>query len=74
MGCGKTTLREKLSFPGFDFDQELLKHFGKSNETMDQFIDRIGWDDFREKEFDLYQNVLENPESGVFSLGGRLFN
>lgn len=70
MGCGKTTLREKLAFPGFDFDQELLRRFGKADESMDGFINRIGWEDFREEEFNLFNNVLENSESGVFSLGG----
>lgn len=70
MGCGKSTLRNKLAFDGLDFDEELLRRFGEKNELMGEFIERLGWKDFREKEFQLYQEILKSKESGVYSLGG----
>lgn len=73
MGCGKSTLRNELALPGHDFDDEILRLWGEKNETMGQLIDRLGWERFRQYEFNHYQEILSG-KNGLYSLGGGHFS
>lgn len=73
-GAGKSSLLariEKSSPPGWtflDLDQLILK--ASSEKTISQLVDKIGWQKFREKEFESLMDWMSGPRPGVLALGG----
>lgn len=67
-GAGKTTFGEKLSkdseFQVFDLDEEIFNRMGTGYDTLGEYIQEIGIEEFRKDEFDmlklLHQNMKDN--------------
>lgn len=67
-GAGKTTFGEKLSkdseFQVFDLDEEIFNRMGTGYDSLGEYIQEIGIDEFRKDEFDmlklLHQNMKDN--------------
>jgi len=84
MGSGKSFLMETLhsnsegrgSF--YDLDDAVLDDFGKGEKTLGEFIEKKGWEFFREKEFDCLKGFLSQAVGQsdylVLSLGGGSLN
>lgn len=76
MGSGKTTFLKKLqetkadnrSF--IDTDQEINRLHNKASSKLGDWIEAVGWDQFRAFESELVQMLLDSPKSHVVSLGG----
>ncbi|KAH3663418.1 hypothetical protein WICMUC_005944 [Wickerhamomyces mucosus] len=69
--AGKTTLSkwisESLGYKIVDLDVEFENTFG----SLKNFVQANGWDEFRTKEFEIFNKVLnENSEKTVISTGG----
>lgn len=76
-GAGKTSLLEELkaSAPSgweefLDLDQLVLEIWGSSDRTLSGMIDKIGWDRFRELEYQELMNWILTSKGGVLALGG----
>lgn len=73
MGCGKTTLANKLSSPDvkvFDLDKRIVERLG--GESIASFVKSNGWTQFREAETKELKSFLEDNQEmdQVLSLGG----
>lgn len=77
MGSGKSSLRKELvkeaNFSGrsFDFDDELFhRHANNTHEHLGEVIESVGWEKFRGVERALLNEVLNESDDGLYSLGG----
>ncbi len=67
-GAGKTTFGEKLSkhdkFQVFDLDEEIFNRMGTGYDSLSEYIQEIGIEEFRKDELDmaklLHQNMKDN--------------
>jgi shikimate kinase len=71
MGCGKSTIANKLSgmiqIPYVDLDEFIEK---KSNLTINQIFEQHGEIYFRKLERNCFVELLQTPESFIIGLGG----
>jgi shikimate kinase len=71
MGCGKSTIAEKLSqkiqIPFVDLDKIIEN---KANLTINQIFETFGEVYFRKLEHDVFIELLNAPESQIIGLGG----
>ncbi|MBL30333.1 MAG: shikimate kinase [Flavobacteriaceae bacterium] len=71
MGCGKTTVGEKLStkcrLPFLDLDNEIIKNEKKSIEKIFELEGEIY---FRKIEYQVLVNSIKNSDNSIISLGG----
>jgi len=75
MGAGKSTFLEKFSGSAFDLidlDEKILKNSSYSN--LGDFIESIGWEAFREIEFNNLSEILKKNVNMVVALGGGAFS
>ena len=75
MGAGKSTFLQKFSGSGFelvDLDGKILKNSTYSN--LGDFIEEIGWEAFREIEFNNLSEILKKDGNMVIALGGGAFS
>lgn len=76
-GSGKTTLLNALknSAPeGWelfdDLDQLILKDLRGKFKTLAQYIETVGWEEFRKKERQIFEGWIKDEDKGVLALGG----
>jgi shikimate kinase len=71
MGCGKSTIAEKVSqkiqIPFVDLDKIIEN---KANLTINQIFETFGEVYFRKLEHDVFIELLNAPESQIIGLGG----
>jgi shikimate kinase len=71
MGCGKSTIAEKLSgliqMPFVDLDKEIE---AKAEMTINQIFESFGEVYFRKLEHDVFVELLNTPENQIIGLGG----
>ena len=71
MGCGKTTIAQKLSsliqIPYVDLDKYIEL---KSEMTINQIFETFGEVYFRKLEQDIFVQLLASPENQIIGLGG----
>jgi shikimate kinase len=71
MGCGKSTIAEKLSrlihVPFVDLDKYIE---AKAEMTINQIFDSFGEVYFRKLEHDVFVELLASPQNQIISLGG----
>lgn len=71
MGCGKSTIAEKLSrliqIPFVDLDTAIET---KANMTINQIFESFGEVFFRKLEHDVFVELLNSPENQIIGLGG----
>ena len=71
MGCGKSTIAEKLSqkieIPFVDLDKSIEN---KANLTINQIFETFGEVYFRKLEHDVFVELLASPENQIIGLGG----
>ena len=71
MGCGKTTIGQKLSvrlqMPWQDTDKEIVAKYG----AITEIFNRFGEARFREIETSVFRELLQNKD-GILSVGGGL--
>ncbi len=71
MGCGKSTIAEKLSslieIPFVDLDKSIEM---KANSSVSQIFESFGEVYFRKLEHDVFVELLANPEKQIIGLGG----
>lgn len=78
-GSGKSTLLQHLAQSGpdgwkyCDLDQEILKDH-PSYKKLQELINDLGWEKFRNLERQGIERFLKDPTPGVMSLGGGAFN
>ncbi|KFF03163.1 shikimate kinase [Flavobacterium hydatis] len=71
MGCGKSTIAQKLSktteIPFLDLDKCIEN---KVNLTINEIFDKNGEIYFRKLEHEMFQELLQSPEEMIIGLGG----
>ena len=71
MGCGKSTIAEKLSsllqIPFVDLDKVIE---AKANKTISQIFESFGEVYFRKLEHDVFVELLASPDKQIIGLGG----
>ncbi|MEY4432138.1 MAG: Shikimate kinase [Bacteroidota bacterium] len=71
MGCGKSTIAEKLSaliqIPFVDLDKSIE---AKAEMTINQIFESFGEVYFRKLEHDVFVELLASPENQIIGLGG----
>ena len=71
MGCGKSTIANKLSgmiqIPYVDLDEYIEK---KTNLTINQIFEQYGEIYFRKLEHDVFVELLNSPDNSIIVLGG----
>ncbi|MEY4962708.1 MAG: Shikimate kinase [Bacteroidota bacterium] len=71
MGCGKSTIAEKLSsllqIPFVDLDKVIET---KANRTISQIFESFGEVYFRKLEHDVFVELLASPDKQIIGLGG----
>ena len=71
MGCGKSTIAEKLSsliqIPFVDLDKSIEM---KANSSISQIFESFGEVYFRKLEHDVFVELLTTPEKQIIGLGG----
>lgn len=71
MGCGKSTIAEKLSdliqIPFVDLDKSIE---AKAEMTINQIFESFGEVYFRKLEHDVFIELLASPENQIIGLGG----
>ena len=71
MGCGKSTIAEKLSgllhLPFVDLDKSIE---AKAQMTINQIFESLGEVYFRKLEHDVFMELLASPEKQIIGLGG----
>lgn len=71
MGCGKSTIAEKLSslieIPFVDLDKSIEM---KANSSVSQIFESFGEVYFRKLEHDVFVELLATPEKQIIGLGG----
>jgi shikimate kinase len=71
MGCGKSTIAEKLSglihIPFVDLDKSIE---AKAEMTINQIFESFGEVYFRKLEHDVFVELLSSPEKQIIGLGG----
>ncbi len=71
MGCGKSTIAEKLSsliqIPFVDLDKSIEM---KANSSISQVFESFGEVYFRKLEHDVFVELLTTPEKQIIGLGG----
>lgn len=77
MGCGKSTLVEKLrsnelgsDWKFLDLDQVIFEREAKGFEILGEWIEHVGFDRFRLIEADILSELLATDNSMVLALGG----
>lgn len=75
-GAGKSTMLKDLSQVPFfknweliDLDLYIERKFCESGESLGEFIERVGWEDFRSKEKSCLIEFSENSKPLVLALG-----
>ncbi|MFG1482826.1 shikimate kinase [Halobacteriovorax sp. HFRX-2_2] len=73
-GAGKTTFGEKLSkddqFQVFDLDEEIFNRMGTGYDSLAEYIQDIGIDEFRKDEIDMIKLLHQNMKDDyLISLG-----
>ena len=71
MGCGKSTIAQKLSkiteIPFLDLDKCIEN---KVNLTINEIFDKHGEIYFRKLEHEMFVELLQSPEKSIIGLGG----
>lgn len=77
MGAGKSSFLNKLKdhkeFAFYDLDEEILKNH-KKYQNLGQLIENLGWEAFRQLEYDLLLELMGHSGNMVIALGGGAFN